>query len=104
MTEGSWDSTGQAHQVMESLVRDYGPQVLSNPQLLKNLLGDKLPTSPREASLLVAAAEAGVAGMLRERLGQSIPAEAVVQQTSVALQERRGYDHLACSWVVTEFA
>src|SRR5260221_2336100 len=102
MTEGSWDSTGQAHQVMESLVRDYGPQVLSNPQLLRNLLRDKLPSSPREASLLVAAAETGVAEMLRDRLGQISP-DAAVQQASLAFQERRRYDGAASSSVVTEF-
>src|SRR5207302_759013 len=46
--------------------------------------------------------ETGVAEMLRDRVGQISP-DAAVQQTSLAFQERRGYDGAASSWVVTEF-
>ena len=60
MADSSWDRGGQAHQVMEGLVRDFGPQVLSNAQLLKNLLGDKLPTAPRETRSLRPIRRAGI--------------------------------------------
>ena len=48
MASSSWDRSGQGGDVLRALVRDFGPEVLSNPQLLKNLLGDKLPTALRE--------------------------------------------------------
>lgn len=104
MVDSSWDRGGQAHRVIEDLVRDFGPQVLSNAQLLRNLLGDKLPAAPKETSLLVAAAEAGVAPLLRDLLGQELPPETAVREAAIALEERRGYDPTACTWVVTEFA
>jgi len=104
MASSSWDRSGQAGDVLHALVRDFGPEVLSNAQLLKNLLGDKMPAAPREASVLVAAAEAGVAGVLRERLEHNMPPEAAIQQASITVEERRGYDRAASRWAVVEFA
>src|SRR5262249_45250066 len=46
----------------------HGPAALSNAQTMTNLLKDMLPDAPRESSVLVAASEVGVAGLLQSNI------------------------------------
>lgn len=50
--------------VLREVVADHGPEVLSRPELLSNLLADLLPDAPRVARLLVAAAEDQIGDLL----------------------------------------
>ena len=74
---GGLDPQGEARQALAAAVKDYGPGVLSNPSLLGNLFKDLLPGAPREASLLVAAAEAGASSMLEQQVAGVGPDAAV---------------------------
>jgi len=47
MSDQPIDPSGEAGDAVASAVRDYGPDVLSNPGLLDNLFKDLLPDSPR---------------------------------------------------------
>ena len=49
---------------------DLGPSTLSDAQAMSNLLKDLLPDAPREKNLLVAAADAGLAAMMIDHVGQ----------------------------------
>jgi len=72
--------------------------------MMANLLKDLLPDAPREVSILVAAAEAGVAGNLRDRVSQGMDvgtASAVVAGSFAASTPFRPE---ACSWAVSEIA
>lgn len=75
MTSVPWDAQGEAHAALRAIVADprYGPPALSNAQTMSNLLKDMLPDAPRESSVLVAASEAGVAGLLQLLQPEVVP-------------------------------
>jgi len=105
MTDQPFDERGEAHEAMGTVVSSYGARVLSNPQMLRNLVADLLPDAPRERSLLVSAAEAGVATEMTQYVEeQHIDAETAVQLVARALSERTMIDSTASMWVTTEFA
>jgi hypothetical protein len=104
MSPQSWDPSGKARDALKSVVDSHGPRVLSNPQELSNLLEHLLPDSPREATLLVTAAQSDIAGMLQLRVGQPMDPDRAVRLSATALGERRDLDRTACVWVTTEFA
>jgi len=105
MTDQSFDERGEAHEAMGTVISSYGARVLSNPQMLRNLVADLLPDLPRERSLLVSAAEAGIATEMTQYVEeQHIDAETAVQLVARALSERTMIDSTASMWVATEFA
>jgi hypothetical protein len=105
MTDQTFDERGEAHEAMGTVVSSYGARVLSNPQMLRNLVADLLPDLPRERSLLVSAAEAGIATEMTQYVEeQHIDAETAVQLVARALSERTMIDSTASTWVATEFA
>ncbi|MDQ2876541.1 MAG: hypothetical protein M3Y33_17770, partial [Actinomycetota bacterium] len=105
MTDQPFDERGEAHEAMGTVVSSYGARVLSNPQMLRNLVADLLPDLPRERSLLVSAAEAGVATEMTQYVDeQHIDAETAVQLAARTLSERTMIDATASMWAATEFA
>jgi hypothetical protein len=104
MTDPTLDPSAEAARALHAAVEDYGQAALSNPQMLTNLFKDLLPTLPREASLLVQAAEAGVADTFVEHIGQQMPPDAAVRLTAATFGQRRALDQGACSWATAQFA
>jgi len=99
------DAQGEAHEALGTAVASYGPRVLSDPQTLGNLVADLLPDLPRERSLLVTGAEAGVAAEMRQHVEeQRIDPDTAVQLVASALSERRAIDPAAGLWVASEYA
>jgi hypothetical protein len=99
------DTQGEAHEALGTAVASYGHRVLSDPNTLGNLVGDLLPDLPRERSLLVTGAEAGVADAMRQHVEeQRIDPDTAVQLVARALSERRAIDPAAGLWVATEYA
>ncbi len=101
-----WDQGDEAQNALRAIVSNpvYGVAALSSSQMMANLLKDLLPDAPREVSILVAAAEAGVAGNLRDRVSQGMDvgtASAVVAGSFAASTPFRPE---ACSWAVSEIA
>jgi hypothetical protein len=74
VTSMPWDAQGEAQAALRAIVADprYGLPALSNAQTMTNLLKDVLPDTPRESTVLVAAPEAGVAGMLQSNVSQGM--------------------------------
>jgi hypothetical protein len=95
---------GQARKALQSIVADYGPAALSDVQFMNNVLRDLLPDKPREASVLVAAAESDVAGILQERTAQHINPGAAVTQAAATLGERTALTQDACMWAARQMA
>jgi hypothetical protein len=71
---------------------------------MSNLLKDLLPDEPREAGLLVAAAQSDLAGMLRGYAGQGIDPDTAIRLTSGSFVANTSHTPDACTWVVTELA
>ena len=105
MTEPQLDARGEAHQALSSVVAAYGPPVLSNPRMLGSLVTDLLPDLPRERSLLVTAAEAGIASELTQRVrNEHVDPGTAVRLVAWSLVERKSIDPGASTWVTTEYA
>ena len=106
MASPRWDKGDDAQQALRAIVSNpaYGVPALSSAPIRANLLKDLLPDAPREVSILVAAAEAGVAGSLQDRVSQGMDvgtASAVVAGSFAASTPFRPE---ACTWAVTEIA
>jgi hypothetical protein len=99
------DAQGEAHDALGTAVSSYGQRVLTDPHILGNLVTDLLPDLPRERSLLVTAAEAGIAAEMRQHVEeQHIDPDTAVQLVARALSERRAIDPAASMWVASEYA
>jgi len=74
VASAQWDEGDEAQKALRSIVSNpaYGAAALSSAPMMTNLLKDLLPDAPREVSILIAAAEAGVAGNLRDRVSQGM--------------------------------
>jgi len=105
MSGDQFDPQGEAREALSTAVSSYGMRVLSDPRILGNLVTDLLPDSPRERSLLVTAAEAGMATELSQHVEQQrLSVEAAVALVARGLTERRSIDVAASTWVATEYA
>ena len=99
------DAQGEARDALGTAVSSYGQRVLSDPHILGNLVTDLLPDLPRERSLLVTGAEAGIAAEMTQHVEeQHIDPDTAVQLVARALSERRGIDPAASMWVASEYA
>src|SRR6266566_1658483 len=99
------DTQGEAHEALGTAVASYGQRVLTDPHTLGNLVADLLPDLPRERSLLVTAAEAGVAAEMRQHVEeQHIDPDTAAQLVARSLSERRAIDPAASMWVASEYA
>jgi hypothetical protein len=83
---------------------DLGPATLSDPAALSNLLKDLLPDAPREKNLLVAAAEAGLAAMMLDHVGQGIDARSAIRLAAASFGTNTLYSGDVCQWVARELA
>lgn len=105
MSGDSFDASGEAHEALSTAVGSYGARVLGDPRILGNLVTDLLPDMPRERSLLVTAAEAGVAAELTAHVeGQHLDVETAIALVARSLTENRLLDPAASMWVSTEYA
>src|SRR5258708_17284120 len=101
-----WQHAAEARAALNAIVTDpeHGVQVLSSAKTMSNLLKDLLPDAPREKSLLVAAAEAGLADTLREDVSQGMDPSTAIRLTASSLAVSSPLTPEACSWVTGEIA
>ena len=102
VTSMPWDAQGDAQAALRIIVADprYGSAALSNAQTMTNLLKDMLPDSPRESSVLVAASEAGVAGMLQSNLSRGMDVATASRLAAGSFENRTALTPDACNWAV----
>jgi hypothetical protein len=101
MTTQPLDASGAALRALQTVVADYGAAALSDAQFMNNVLRDLLPDEPREASVLVAAAEANVGGIIGDRVAQHISPGAAIAQAAAVLGERTALTQDACQWAAS---
>jgi hypothetical protein len=101
-----WDESDEAQNALRAIVSHpvYGVAALSSSQMMANLLKDLLPDAPREVSILVAAAEAGVAGNLRDRVSQGMDIGTASAVVAGSFAASTPFKPEACSWAVSEIA
>jgi hypothetical protein len=101
-----WDQGDEAQHALRAIVSNpvYGVAALSSSQIMANLLKDLLPDAPREVSILVAAAEAGVASNLRDRVSQGMDVGTASAVVAGSFAASTPFKPEACSWAVSEIA
>src|SRR5262252_4442553 len=106
MAGAPWDGAGNARRALHGIVSDpsFGTAALSQPTVMSNLLKDLLPDAPREAGLIVAAAQADLAGALRGYLAQGMDLGTAARLTAGSFINNTSHTPEACSWVVNELA
>ncbi len=106
MSDMSWEHASEARAALNAIVTDpeHGVAALSNAQTMSNLLKDYLPDAPREKSILVAAAEAGLAATLRDHVSQGMDANTAIRLTASQFSSSTPFTPEACNWVTDEIA
>jgi hypothetical protein len=101
-----WDQGDEAQNALRAIVSNpvYGVAALSSSQIMANLLKDLLPDAPREVSILVAAAEAGVVSNLRDRVSQGMDVGTASAVVAGSFAASTPFKPEACSWAVSEIA
>ena len=94
----------QARFALRTIVTEHGPETLSRPGTLSNLLADLLPDSPRIARILVAAAQDHIADELREHSSAGMDAATASRLTATMFADATLFPLEVCAWVVGEFA
>src|SRR5215472_16367462 len=102
----SWEHAPEARAALNAIVTDpdHGVAALSNAQTMSNLLKDYLPDAPREKSILVAAAEAGLADTLRDHVAQGMDSNTAIRLTASSFSSSTPFTPEACNWVTDEIA
>ncbi len=106
MTRVSWDVDGAVRRALRSIAADpqLGTAVLSQPQIMTNLLKDLLPDSPRESALLVAAAQVGLPGELKRHLSEGLDLGTAARLTAGWFARQMPFTRDGCTWLVSEIA
>lgn len=106
MAGTSWEHQSEVRDALQTIVSDpqLGAATLSSAQTMSNLLKDLLPDAPRETSVLVAAAEAGLAQALLDHVGQGMDIGTASSLTASAFSARTPFTADACRWVVGELS
>ncbi len=106
MPDMSWEHASEARSALHAIVTDpsHGVAALSNPQTMSNLLTDLLPDAPREKVILVAAAEARLASVLRGHIAGGMDGSTAIRLTSSSFAATTPFTPEACDWVTGEIA
>ncbi len=106
MTSTSWEHQREVRDALRTIVSDpqLGVPALSSAQTMSNLLKDLLPDAPRETSVLVAAAEAGLAQVLLDHVSQGMDIATASSLTASAFAARTPFTADACNWAVAELS
>jgi YVTN family beta-propeller protein len=94
----------QARAALREIVSAHGPEALSSPARMSNLLNDLLPDAPGIARTLVAAAEDHVADALREHVSHGMDAATAARLCASSFSVSTMFTPDVCAWVVGEFA
>jgi hypothetical protein len=106
MSSAPSDARGEALSALRAIAADprYGPEAFSSPQMMTNLLKDMLPDAPREASVLIAAADAGVPAILQQHVAQGMDVGTASQLAARTLADRTALTADACAWATGSLA
>src|SRR5258708_7425891 len=104
MAAAPLEHADQARLALRTIVTEHGPEMLSRPGMLSNLLADLLPDSPRIARILVAAAQDHIADELREHTSAGMDAVTASRLAATVFADATMFPPDACASVVGEFS
>src|SRR5258706_8215148 len=106
LTPMSWEHAAEARAALNAIITDpeHGVAALSSAQTMSNLLKDLLPDAPGEKSILLAAAEAGLANTLRQHVDQGMDPNTAIRLTASSFSPTTPFTPEACTWVPNEIA
>lgn len=104
MALASQDHSMAARSALREIVAEYGPEALSRPAMLSNLLTDLLPDVPAVARIITAAAAGKVGSALRENVSQGLSPDTACRLVVSSFARATMFKPEACAWVVGEFA
>ena len=104
MAAAPLEHADQARLALRTIVTEHGPEMLSRPAMLSNLLADLLPDAPRIARILVAAAQDHIADELREHTSAGMDPMTASRLAATVFADATMFPPDACAWVVGEFA
>jgi hypothetical protein len=106
VTTSSGEHQDEVRDALNAIIADpaYGIEALSSSQTMSNLLKDYLPSAPRERGVLVAAAEAGLAQSLADRVAQGMDVATAESLAASELAAQAPFTPEACRWVVAELS
>ncbi|HEX9624187.1 MAG TPA: FHA domain-containing protein [Streptosporangiaceae bacterium] len=104
MANAPFEHAEQARLALRTIVAEHGPDMLSRPRALANLLADLLPDAPTIARILVAAAEDHVADDLREHTADGMDIGTASRLVASSFTSATLIAADACTWAVAEFA
>ena len=96
------DQSSAVSAALREIVFEHGPEALSNPAVMSNLLKDFLPDSPAPARMLVAAAEDHIADVLRQHVAEGLDPVTAARLAAAAFANATMFSPEACAWVVGE--
>jgi hypothetical protein len=106
MSASSFEHSAAAQDALRVIVADpeHGLAALDSTVVVANLLQDLLPDAPRESSVLVAAASAGVPAALRSHVAQGLHPATAIRLAAAVLESRTAYPAETCEWAAREYA
>jgi hypothetical protein len=106
LTDMSWEHAAEARAALNAIVTDpqHGVAALSSGQTMSHLLKELLPDAPREKSILVAAAEAGLANTVRQYVDHGMDPNTAIRLAAASLSSTTPFTPEACTWVANEIA
>ncbi len=106
MASLSFDHVAEARAALRTIVsiRAHGAAALSSVQIMSDLLPRLLPDAPRERSVLVVAAEVGLADIILRHVSEGTEASAAIKLSAESLAGLTPLPLGACYWVAAEIA
>jgi uncharacterized protein len=101
---GTSPHADEATAALREIVAEYGPDALSNPAAMSNLLADLLPESPKISRILITAAEDHIADRLREHAAQGMDPLTASRLVASAFAESTSFTPEACARAVGTIA
>jgi hypothetical protein len=94
----------QTRLALRTVVAEHGPETLSSPRALSNLLADLLPDSPRIVRILVAAAQEHISEDLRDHTSAGMDPATASRLAASTFADETMFPLDVCTWVVGEIA
>lgn len=104
MAESPRDHVTQVRKALRAIVAEHGQEALSNARLMQGLMSDLLPDAPREAQVLLSAAEQALAGTIHDHVAHGMDSGTAVRLAASSFAARTMFAQDVCRWVADELA
>ncbi len=97
------DINKDAFEVLQIVLSKYGLNALSDSSVIEGICEDRLSDYPRESTLIVTAARAGIVGLLQQQVN-AVGVEDAIKLTADSLSTKFSIANNASLWVTSQFA